>query len=114
MNEITTPAPGLPTLELKHYLWLFGFALDNLKEKIRDGENEVIRLSYPGWGFADKPYVPSNQGPREKRVKSHLEFLEQYRLIQEFTEGVIARLQKADAEQFARDFMAYVQREGKQ
>lgn len=93
-------------LELKHYIWLFQFAINDLKTKIEQSELEIIRLER----FPDEPYVPSNLGPRSKRIESHFEFLGQYRRIQQFAEKALNRLHEASAEEFAAQFVASTRR----
>ena len=112
MSEDLIKPPELGAdMNLRDYIWLFNFAMDSLKEKIANSENEIIRLER----FPDEPYVPSSLGPRSKRIQSHFEFLESYRRIQRFAEGCLVRLQQESANEFARNFRDYVrqrEREG--
>lgn len=103
-TQVALPVEPGADMTLRDYLWLFQFALDHLKEKIADSENEVIRLER----FIEEPYVPAASGPRSKRINSHMEFLISYRRIQRFTEHCIQRLQQESAEEFARSFKDYV------
>jgi len=91
-------------LETHHFVWMVDAAIRHFEEKIEQGELSILRHEV----FQDEPFPNALDHTRASRVESARKFLWEYREILRFLITLKKRASERTADEFARDFQAYL------